>query len=194
MDKYDEILKGLTATMHKMLSLYDLYNSCLVSAESERGNISTYFDQLVDCKNDLHAITADLSILKKSERVEAFSRYKSKIARIDREVDNAHKEFNSSCKTYDNALSACGSLKTEYKHEYKTLKDSFKAIHDENTPRDAIKGYNQQVKRIRAILDKIEELVSDYNVKRNKMKQDSQRFNTMYDNVNMMIDRIQTIA
>ena len=194
---FDDILKGFTDLMYKMRSLYNLYNSSLVMAESERGNVSTYYEQLVDCKNDLHAITTDLSILKRSERVEAFSRYKARIARIDKEVDTAHKEFISSCKNYDNALQACGSYKAEYKHEYKGLKDAFKSIHEkkpEATPRDAIKGYNQHVKLIRTMFDGIEKLVSDYNVKKNKMRQDSESFNNMYDSVNMMLERIQTIA
>ena len=194
MDKYDQILKGLTDNMHKMLSLYNLYNSSIVMAESERSNISTYYDQLVDCKNDLTAIANDLSILKKSERLEAFSRYKARISRIDREVDGAHKEFTTSCKTYRLALKDCGSLKAEYKHEYKALKDEFKASMDTDTPPSAIKGYNQQVKRIRKILDNIEALISDYNVKKNKMEEDSTSFNDMYDSVNMMLERIQTIA
>ena len=64
---FDDILKGFTDLMYKMRSLYNLYNSSLVMAESERGNVSTYYEQLVDCKNDLHAITTDLSILKRRD-------------------------------------------------------------------------------------------------------------------------------
>lgn len=200
MDKpmsFDDILKCFTDLMYKMRSLFNLYNSSLVVAEGERDNVSTYYEQLVDCKDSLQMITTDLSILKKSERVEAFSRYKAKIARIDKEVDDAHKNFNASRKNYDNALQQCGSYKTEYKHEFTELKEAFKSIHNANpqdTPRDAIKGYNNHVKLIRSIFDGIERLISDYNVKKNRMREDSDSFNTMYDSVSMMLERIQSIA
>ena len=65
---------------------------------------------------------------------------------------------------------------------------------DENTPAIVIKGYKQQVKIIKAILDKIEMLISDYNVKKNQLEQDNTRFNQLYSSVSSWIDQLQKIA
>ena len=65
---------------------------------------------------------------------------------------------------------------------------------DENTDASIIKGYKQQVKIIKAILEKIEFLIADYNVKRNKVESDNAKFVELYNSVSSMLTQIQSIA
>lgn len=190
----DEILKALNDNRSKLSALFSLYNNSLLIAEDNRSQLSSYYEQMVDYKNDLNSISNEVASAKKSERANTLTAHKMKIKRLDREVDSVHKEFNSSCANYKLALQNCGSLKAEYKHEVSELCKQFKAQVTEDTPTITIKGYKQQVKIIRAILDKIELLISDYNIKRNKMEEDSANFHNLYDSVSTMLEQLQTIA
>lgn len=193
-NKLLEIIKQLNDNRSKLSALFSLYNSSLLVAEDSRVNVSNCFEQLIDRKNDLSTITRDVSLAKKSERATIFGKNKAKIMRLNKEVQEVNSVFADSCKKYRVALQDCGSLKTEYKHEVSNLCKDFKANIDEDTPAVVIKGYKQQIKIIKAILDKIEMLVSDYNIKKNQLEQDYVRFNELYTSVNSLINRLQQIA
>ena len=71
----------------------------------------------------------------------------------------------------------------------------FKAICEtEEVEPIVVKGYKQQVRIIKAILEKIELLISDYNVKRNKIEKDNNRFADLYYSVNELSVRMQDIV
>ena len=193
-DKLLEIVKQLNDNRNKLSALFLLYNSSLLVAEDSRANLPSYFEQLIDHKNDLSTITKDISSAPKTERSSVLNKSKSKINRLNSEVEQVNQDFAQATKQYRVALQECGSLKTEYKHEVSNLCKDFKANVDENTPAIVIKGYKQQVKIIKAILDKIEMLISDYNVKKNQLEQDNTRFNELYSSVSSLIDQLQKIA
>lgn len=193
-DTLDEILVALNDNRSKLSALFSLYNNSLLLAEENRAQLGTYYEQMIDFKNDLNSISNEIASAKKSERANTLTAHKMKIKRLDRDAESVSKEFNSSCQNYKLALQNCGSLKAEYKHEVSELCKKFKAQVTDDTPAITLKGYKQQVKIIRAILDKIELLISDYNVKKNKMEEDSVSFNDLYDSVSTMLEQLQTIA
>lgn len=190
-----EIIKGLNDNRNKLSALFSLYNSSLILAEDNRLNMSAYYEQMIDLRNDITAISNEIFAAKKADREVAFSRNKLKIKHLDSEVQHTNKEFKQTCEKYRIALQECGSLKTEYKQEVSRLTKEFKAIAaEEEIEPIVIKGYKQQVRIIKAIFEKIEQLISDYNVKRNKIEQDDERFADLYYSVNELITRLQDIA
>ena len=163
-------------------------------AETSRVELSAYYEQMIDFKNDLNSLTNLLANVKKAERVETYNKNKSKIKRIDLEANLVNDNFKNNCKKYRIDLQECGSLKTEYKHTVSELCKEFKSLVDENTDVTIIKGYKQQVKIIKAILDRIEVLIADYNVKKNKVEQDNEKFAELYNSVNSLLVQIKSIA
>ena len=193
-NKLVNIVSELNANRSKLAALYSLYNSSLLVAESERAELINYYEQMIDLKNDLNSISIMLGNTKKSDRETAYNKNKSKIKHLNNEANLVNDYFTDGCKKYRIALKECGSLKAEYKHTISELCKEFKAIANENTDASILKGYKQQVKIIKAILDKIELLISDYNVKKNKVEDDNVRFGELYNSVNSIIKQIQTIA
>ncbi len=189
-----EIIKQLNDYRSKLSALYSLYNSSLLTAEESRIELSGFYEQMIDFKNDLNSLSTMIASVKKAERVSTYNQNKSRIKRIVLEVGTINDSFNDNCQKYRIALKECGSLKTEYKHNVSELCKEFKASVDENTDTSIIKGYKQQVKIIKAILDKIELLISDYNVKKNNVENDSKNFGQLYESVNSLIDQLQSIA
>ena len=185
-----EIIKLLNDNRSKLSALYSLYNSSLLVAENNRAELGVYYEQMLDLKNELNSISLTMANAKKNERAEILSRNRSKIKRLDMEVNQANSNFAQSTKNYRIALRDCGSLKTEYKHAVKELCAEFKSLMTENTDVSVSKGYRQQIKIIKAILDKIELLISDYNVKKNKVEEDNVRFTALVESVNSMLERL----
>jgi len=192
--KLFEIIRGLNDNRSKLSGLFSLYNSSLILAEENRVNMSSYYEQMIDLRDELNAISNEIYNAKKSERKEVFSRNKSKINKLNKDVQQVNEDFKSSCEKYRNALIECGSYKTEYKHDVSNLCKEFKALVGEDAEPIVIKGYKQQVRIIKAILEKIELLISDYNVKRNKVDLDDERFADLYYSVNELLVRLQDVA
>lgn len=193
-NKLLDIIKQLNDNRSKLSALYSLYNSSLIGAEENRVELSGYYEQMIDFKNDLNSLTALIASVKKAERVATYNQNKSRIKRIVLEVGTINNNFEDNCKKYKIALQACGGLKSEYKHTVSELCKEFKAHVDENTDPSIIKGYKQQVKIIKTILERIELLIADYNVKKNKVENDNEKFGQLYASVNSLIDQLQSIA
>lgn len=193
-EKLLEIIKQLNNSRNKVSGLYSLYNTYLLQAEEDRANLGGFYEQMVDYKNDLNAITKQIGLVAKAQRSLEYNKNKSKINSINHAVDSVASGFQSACKNYREALKECGSLKAEYKHEVVELTKEFKSSINADTQATIIKGYKQQVRVIRAIFDKIEFLISDYNQKRNKVDEDSERFNALKNSVNVMLSSLENIA
>jgi len=190
--RLNEIIKQLNDNRSKLSALYSLYNSSLLVAENNRTELGVYYEQMIDLKNEINTISLALANAKKAERAETLSRNRSKIKRLNLEAAQANSSFNESTKKYRIALKDCGSLKTEYKHTVKELCDEFRSLMGkQEVDVTILKGYRQQVKIIKAILDKIELLISDYNVKKNKVEEDNTRFVALYESVSSMLERLE---
>ncbi len=189
-----EILKELNDNRSKLSALFSLYNNSLISAEENRTDLMNYFTQLLDYRNDLNILTTQIAGFKKADRTKEFAKIQPKIKTIDKDLKVISEEFKISCNKFKQALQECGSLKTEYKHDVSELCKEFKTTIDDETSQMIVKGYKQQVKIIRAILDRIELLISDYNVKKNKVEQDNERFSELYNNVCELVTRLKASA
>ena len=110
-DTLNGIIDKLNSNRSELSALFSLYNASLITAEDYRANLTEYFQKLIDCKNDLSALTQDISKLKKSEREKAFNSQKSRIKRINDEIVSLNKDFNSTCDNYKVVLKECVSLK-----------------------------------------------------------------------------------
>lgn len=187
-----EIIKELNDNRSKLSALFSLYNNSLIVAEESRQSLTNYYEQMIDIKNDLCMITNSISSAKKSERETIFNRNSAKIRKINADVKSLKNDFSTDIDKYKIALKDCGSLKTEYKQRISELCKEFKSIADEETDAMFIKGYRQQVKIIKAILERIEFLISDYNVKKNKVEDDNEKFSALYDSISSLIDKLQT--
>lgn len=186
------IIKQLGDNRSKLSALFSLYNTNLLMAEQNRGELSIYYEQMIDFKNDLSNITTQIAKASKDTREQEANKNKAKVNRIDKESVKVKNNFSELTVKYRSALQECGSLKTEYKHNISELCKQFKSCIDADTPETIIKGYKNQVKVLKLILDKIEQLVADYNVKRNKVEKDSDSFNELYSSVHALIVRLQS--
>ena len=193
-NKLLNIIRELNDNRSKLSALFSLYNTSLVVAETNRAELMNYYEQMIDLKNDVNSLSIMISNVKKAERVSLYNKNRMKIKSLGNEINLVNNSFQDGCKKYKIALKECGGLKSEYKHTISELCKEFKSLVDENTDTSIIKGYKQQVKVIKAILEKIEMLIADYNVKKNKIEDDSAKFTELYSSVSSLITQLQGIA
>ena len=186
-----DIIKQLGDNRSKLSALFSLYNTSLITAEASRGELTVFYEQMIDFKNDLSNIASTIVKAGKGARDVEVSKSQIKINKIEKESNKIRRDFADLTNKYRSALQECGSLKTEYKHEISELCKEFKSSLNEETPSSVVKSYKQQVKVLKSILDRIEQLVADYNVKRNKVEKDNESFNELYSNVHALVIRLQ---
>ena len=193
-NKLLDILRQLNDNRSKLSALFSLYNSSLLVAEENRAELINYYEQMIDLKNDVNSLSVMISKAGKGERADIYNKNKFKIKNINNEVNLINNNFNDGCKKYSIALKECGGLKSEYKHTISELCKEFKALVTEDTDSSIIKGYKQQIKIIKTILEKIEFLIADYNIKKNKVESDNAKFSELYSSVNSLLIQLQSIA
>lgn len=189
-----KVLSEMTNCREKISALYFLYNSSIIEAEQNREELGGYFEQLIDLKDELNNLHNKIYEFKKSERLSAFNKNKSRINKLNADAESAQYNFEDLCKKYKVALKDCNSLKKEYKEEFNKLIVEFNALNKQN-PDDTIKsGFKVQYKHIVQILEKIEAMVSDYNVKKNQMEQDAQKFVELFSIFSGILTKIKAVA
>jgi len=190
-----EIGKELTNCRSKIGALYNLINVTLLDAEQDRNELSSNYEKMIDYKDNVNTILTDVSAVKKSERPQVITKNKSALKKIHKEAKEVNESFISLLTKYKKVLKESLPLKAEYIEEAKKLSAEIKILVSNGELDDTFKkGFSQQIKMINAYKENIEKLVSDYNVKRNQLENDNQKFNALYTSVNDAISSLQVSA
>jgi len=194
-ERYLEIGKELTNCRSKIGALYNLINVTLLDAEQDRTELSSNYERMIDYKDNVNTILTDVSAVKKSERPQVITKNKSALKKIHKEAKEVNESFISLLTKYKKVLKESLPLKAEYIEEAKKLSAEIKILVSNGELDDTFKkGFSQQIKMINAYKENIEKLVSDYNVKRNQLENDNQKFNALYTSVNDAISSLQVSA
>ena len=183
-----EILRSINDYRENIGALYSLYNNALLEAENNRSILSQSYEEMIDHKNELNTISIAVANVKKSEREQALTKYRSKVKKLKIEVQNTFDKFKATYDDYKAALKDCAPLRDKYKSELSKLCKEFKALVSQEE--DMYKGYKQQIKFINTYLQKIEVLISDYNVKKNKVVEDKERFKELRSSADTIIEKL----
>ena len=190
-----EIGKELTNCRSKIGALYNLINVTLLDAEQDRTELSSNYEKMIDYKDNVNTILTDVSAVKKSERPQVITKNKSALKKIHKEANEVNQSFVALLAKYKKVLKESLPLKSEYIEEAKKLSAEIKVLVSNGELDDTFKkGFSQQIKMINAYKENIEKLVSDYNVKRNQLDKDNEKFNALYTSVNDAISSLQVSA
>lgn len=190
-----EINKNMTDSASKMRALYNLVNVSLLDAETDRTELSSNYEKMIDYKNDVNSILTGISTVKKAERTQLITKSKPRLKSIHKEAKQTNENFEKLRNKFNVVLKESLPLKTQYLKEVKDMCNEFNAIL-KSCEIDSVykKGFSQQLKMIKLINSKIDELVMDYNIKRNQLDSDNQKFNALFSSVNDIISQLEVSA
>lgn len=183
-----DIMKSINEYRESIAALYSLYNNACLAAENNRSLLTQSYEEMIDHKNDLNTISISIANVKKSERAEALTKYRAKVKKLKIDIQETFEKFKATYDDYKVALKDCTPLRDKYKAELSKLCKEFKAITKQDE--DIYKGYKQQIKFINNYLQKIEVLISDYNVKKNKTIENKEKFKELRASADSIIERL----
>ena len=89
-----EIIKSLNDNRSKVSALYSLYNSSILTAEEDRTNIISLYEQMIDIKNSMNEISNRIYNVRKDERAEEYNKNKTAIKKMKTLWGSCSKHFN----------------------------------------------------------------------------------------------------
>lgn len=186
-ERFFALLKLMENCRSKLHGLYNLFNSNIISAKTYRASMGVKYNELLDEREKLLQIDKDISGMSKTAKSAYLKANKNNIKKISNEVKEIEDEYRELLRKYNSVLDDCIKYRSEYKHEVSLCCKTFNVMKNDDIDRAILKGYKQQVKLIRAILNKIDELIENYNVEKELVKADSNTFIEISNSIGQMI-------
>ena len=174
-EKFFKLLKLLDDCRNKLRATYNLFVSCLEQSKNIRAELGGMYDQLLDYKDEMMQIASS----KKPA--------KTKINRIANDSNKLKSSYEEQVELVSHLMDDCESCRKTYKHEVSLCCQTYNVLKHEGLASSIVKGYKQQVKLIRAILDKIDDIKDSYKTVKAEIKQEKQMFDEQYVAINKKI-------
>lgn len=169
-EKFLVLLNLLNNCRDKLYSLYNLFYANLKKAKGDSAEMAKLYDDVMSCHDELKVI--DLQKDKKSPKLI--------VKNIVTRLNNNKQEFLEFYSQFKNALKDCMPLREEYKKEVVMCCDTYKKMKKGDEMDSFEKGYRQQVKLIKAILDKIKTCIIEYKNEDTVVENRKSLFDTTY--------------
>ena len=178
-EKFFKLLKLLDDCRNKLRATYNLFVACLEQTKANKAQLGAMYEQMLDYKDEIALIGA-------SKRPA-----KTKLTRISSDCNKLHDSYEELIEQVNHCMDDCESCRKTYKHEVSLCCQTYNTLKHEGLAASIIKGYKQQVKLIRAILDKIDDIKCDYKQLKADIKEDKQMFDKVYTDINKKIIEIK---
>ncbi len=183
------VLELLNTCREKIKALCYLFNTQVLNAKADSDQMGVCLDTLIEKHNDLKGIASVLPKAKKDDRATVAKASKPIVKSTQVSVSDLKKDFAEHYANFKNALTEAMTLRATYKAEVVSCCEAFKkflASKEVEGSEKIVKGYRQQVKLIKAVLDKIKSLIVVYNQEDEKVEGLKKEF----DNMTKIVDRL----
>lgn len=183
------VLELLNTCREKIKALFYLFNTQVLNANADSQELSSCLDAMIEKHNDLKGIASVLPKTQKADREKVAKASKPIVKNTQNSVGDLKKSFAEHYASFKGALNDAMTLRATYKAEVVSCCDAFKkflASKSVEGSEKIVKGYRQQVKLIKAVLDKIKSLIMVYNQEDVKVEGLKKEF----DNMTKIVDRL----
>lgn len=161
-NKLNEVLRLMNNCRNKISALFDLFESCILSARGNVNKMSSLYYEMMGLRDGLEA--------------------SGKTSGVKAKADAIKNEFDEERDMYSTSLDEPEKHRNQYKSEVSACCKFYKSI-SSNANESIEKGYKMQVKIIRKILDKINELIVKYNADHDKVVGLTLQFEDLYNQI-----------
>ncbi len=166
-EKFFKLLKLLDDCRNKLRATYNLFVSCLEQAKSNRAEMQSLYEQMLDCKDTAVQI------------VSSNKPAKTKLSRLSNEVTAVEYQYSELYNKLSHCMDDCESCRKTYKHEVSLCCQTYNVLKEKGISASIVKGYKQQVKLIRAVLNKIDEVKDLYKNLKTEVKEEKTLFDKL---------------
>lgn len=191
------VLELLNTCREKIRALYNLFNSQVLNAKNDSQNMSSDLDFVMEKHDDLKGVAFALPKKAKEERQGLVKASRPIVKGAQKSLRDVKESFYESYASFKNALNEAKQLRATYKKDVKDCCEAFKNFLGEKVVAgsDKIqKGYRQQVKLIKSILDKIVSLIEVYKQEDVKVEEIKKQFDSMTKIVERLAGELNSLV
>lgn len=184
-----DILKLMNNCRIKLSGLYSLINAGVVRAKQhsmDMGLVNTKISELYD---NLRGIFIAITNSDKANRQKNIRSSKPVVKKTNEEIENLKNEFKDLNEKFSEAVGEDNlKLRTQYKSDVVACCNAYKSVKEESESLD--KGYRQQVRLIKRILEKINDILMIYKEEKEKVKEHNAHFDRTVNFASTLSEKI----
>ena len=172
-DKFLKILELLNGCREKLFATYDLFVSNLKLTKQTKAELGEKYEQLLDLKGEYVQL------------VSSGKPAKMRIAKIRKDANVLKQEHDEQVNSVDTIMDDAKACRKAYKGEIVMCCDAFKQLEDKFGKDEAMgKGYRQQVKLVKRILEKIDNVKTSFVGVKEEIKLQAKMFLELFNKIN----------
>lgn len=171
-DKFLKLLELLNGCREKIYATYNLFVANLEQAKTTKGELAEKYEQLLDLREDF----VQLSSSNKPAKM--------RLSKVRKDSQILKAEYDEKVSTVGSGMADADSCRKTYKHEVALCCDTYNKLKANGVEEAIAKGYKQQVKLIKRILEKIESVKVNLKTLKEEIKEQIKMFNELFDKIN----------
>lgn len=170
-DKFLKLLDLLNGCREKLYATYNLFVSNLEHTKDIKTDLGAKYEQLLDLRGEY------VQLAKSNKPA------KTRIAKIKKDSTDLKAECDEQISGVGAGMSDCETCRKTYKHEVALCCQTYNALKEKSDTSSIEKGYKQQVKMIRRILEKIDTVKVNYKSVKEEIKNLKNMFDELYNKI-----------
>lgn len=183
------ILELMNNCRIKLSGLYSLINAGVVSAKQYSINMGIVNTKISELYDNMRGVFIAITNSNKEDRPKNIRASKPVVKKTKSEIASLTEEFYDLIEKFDRAVDKAHlDLRTQYKNDVASCCRAYKSINESNEALD--KGYRQQVKLIKRVLEKINEIILVYKEEKEKVAEQKTHFDRTLNFASTLSDKI----
>lgn len=170
-DKFLKLLEILNVCRQKLYATYNLFVTNLEQTKEVKAELGEKYEQLVDVYNEIK----QLNTLNKP--------VKTRMANARKKAQTLKAEYDEQVSSVGSGMADCERCRKTYKHEVALCCDAYKQL-GVGGEEKIVKGYKQQVRLTKRILEKIDLVKANFKGVKEEIKELATMFYDLFDKIN----------
>ena len=171
-EKFLKLLELLNGCREKLYATYNLFVANLEQTKTTKTELGEKYEQLLDLRNEFVQLTTSGKPVK------------MRVSKLRKDSKVLKDEYEEQVAGVGGGMADCESCRKTYKHEVALCCDTYNKLKTIGADDAVSKGYKQQVKLIRRILEKIDTVKVGFKEIKEEIKERAKMFYDLFDKIN----------
>ena len=171
-EKFLKLLELLNGCREKLYATYNLFVANLEQTKTTKTELGEKYEQLLDLRNEFVQLTTSGKPVK------------MRVSKLRKDATVLKDEYEEQVAGVGSGMADCESCRKTYKHEVALCCDTYNKLKTIGVDEAVAKGYKQQVKLIRRILEKIDTIKVGFKAEVAEIKERAKMFYELFDKIN----------
>ena len=171
-EKFLKLLELLNGCREKLYATYNLFVANLEQTKVTKVELGEKYEQLLDLRNEFVQLTTSNKPAK------------TRIAKVRKDAKSLKNAHDEQVESVGKGMADADSCRKTYKHEVALCCDTYNKLKVNGVEEHISKGYKQQVKLVKRILEKIDTVKVNFKGLKQEIKERAKMFTELFDKIN----------